>query len=90
MGVSIEWIRPDVGIARSGKLHKKLGDPYTNVLVVDAQGEVVVFKGMVGEVLKHDWRAIEKLLAEKGFRFIARDVYRDGERVRRNVRDLRK
>lgn len=88
MGISIEWIRPDVGIARSGPAHQKYCDPYIVSLVIDGQGEVAVYKGLTQPVTRDDWRALEDMLRERGFHYYARDVVRDGRVGRRVVRKL--
>jgi hypothetical protein len=88
MGISIEWIRPDVGIARCGPDHSEYSDPYCNSLVIDGQGKVAVYKGLTEPVSRDEWRALEQLLRQRGYRYYARDVVRNGRLSRRVVRKL--
>lgn len=88
MGISVEWIRPDVGIARCGPEHSKYSDPYKVSLVIDGNGEVAVYKGLTAPVTRDDWRALENMLRERGYLFYVRDVVREGRLSRRLVRKL--
>lgn len=88
MGVSIEWIRPDVGIARSGPQHQVFQDPYCASVVIDGQGEIAIYKGLTEPVSREDWRALEDLLRRRGFQYYVRDVVREGALDRQIMRKL--
>jgi len=51
MGLTLEWIRPDVAIARAGVNHFVFGDHYDMACVVDIQGKVAYIKACVGNGL---------------------------------------
>jgi hypothetical protein len=86
---SIEWIRPDVGVAR---VHPgpdgQLGDPYVWCTTLDRNGEVVVFKGVCTPIPPSASRPLCDALYRAGLRF--RQHYRlDGARLRAISRPIR-
>lgn len=92
MGVSIQWIRPDVGVARFGSQHRRFGDPYDASMVVDGDGDTAIYRALVvrsGErVDREHWKDLELRLLARGFKWYEREVVRDGQVVRVRRRAL--